>query len=224
MSRIDEIKNYYASVAPVYNEIAGYKEAESEKLRDPAKARYYKLFKERRVLEIACGSGYWTEVIGQVAKSVLATDFNHAMLALAANRCCRLPNVKFLKADAYSLDGVPGDFDATFANCWWSHIPRKMIPVFLATLHNKLKPGSLVLFVDQLPDTSGFCATNTKSVKITDEDRLELRSAPDGKTYEIVKNLPTHQEIREHLAGRAQDISYLEEQGVWSVMYTTLSR
>ena len=171
------------------------------------------------MLEIACGTGYWTEVIGGVAASVLATDINASMLELARKRCSHLPGVRFQQADAYSLEGVSGDFDAAFANCWWSHIPTLMITKFLAALPSKLESGSIVLFVDQLPTDSGLSAKNAKGHKVADGNRLELRLAPDGKTYEVIKNYPTARELQQLLAGVARDVFYQEQRGVWSITY-----
>ncbi len=223
MTLQDKVTKYYMAMASVYDQNTGYYDPDSEQLRESAKARYREQFKGRRVLEIACGSGYWTEVIGQVAASVLATDINLSMLVLAKERCSYLPNVMFFHADAYSLDGVTSDFDAAFANFWWSHMPKSLIPVFLATLHSKLKPGSIVLFVDQLLVDVGFCAKNTKALKFVDGNRLELRFTPGGKTYDVVKNFPTKQELQGYLSGVAQNVSYQEDTGIWSLIYQTSS-
>ena len=40
-------------------------------------------FAGRRVLEVACGTGYWTSVAAERAKSVHASDVNDDTLALA---------------------------------------------------------------------------------------------------------------------------------------------
>jgi ubiquinone/menaquinone biosynthesis C-methylase UbiE len=217
---IHKTQDYYAAIAPVYDEIAGYFEIDSEKLREPFKKHYRSFFRNRRVLEIACGTGYWTEVVGETAASVLATDISESMLNLAKRRCGHLSSVTFQLADAYSLESISGDFDAAFASNWWSHMPKDMAPVFLNALHRKLQHGALVLFVDQLPNKIGFCALNTKNVKIVNGNRLEFRSAPDGNIYEVVKNLPTQQELQECLAGVVKGLTYHEEHGVWSVWYT----
>jgi ubiquinone/menaquinone biosynthesis C-methylase UbiE len=217
-----EVAKFYDAMAPAYDDIAGYHDPEGERLREPIMAHHRQLFQGHRVLEIACGTGYWTEVLGEVAASVLATDINKSVLELARERCRHLPNVTFRAADAYSLDGVSGEFDAAFANCWWSHMPRSRIGQFLCALHSKLKSGSVVLFVDLLPTRSGLSAKNTKGLKFADGNRLELRLAPDGKAYEIIKNYPTKHEIGELLADRATELVYREELGVWSVIYKVI--
>ena len=151
---IDDVADYYAALAPEYDVTAGYTDAEAEGLREPIKARFRQAFRSRNVLEIACGTGYWTEVVGEAAASVLALDITPAALTQAQARCSRLPHVRFQIADAYTLEGVRGDFDAAFAHWWWSHMPRARVRDFLSSLHAKLAPGALVLFRDHLPRAS----------------------------------------------------------------------
>jgi ubiquinone/menaquinone biosynthesis C-methylase UbiE len=216
MSLISETRRYYDAISAVYDETAGYNEPEAEKQRAVIKARYQEILKGRRVLEIACGSGYWTEVIGQTATSVLATDINASILNYAKRKCSYLSNVEFQIADAYSLEGVRGGFDAAFAHWWWSHIPKSYIAVFLTALHRKLEAGAIVLFVDHLPYDAGF-------TKILDAEgnTLEQRALPDKTKISIVKNFPTRQEVMDSLAGIAYDIRYTEypNELSWDIFY-----
>jgi SAM-dependent methyltransferase len=216
MSLVDSVTKYYAARAPVYDETAGYTDPAAERLRVPIKARYQTLFSGRSVLEIACGTGYWTPAVAEVAQSVVGVDINPSLVAQAKDRCKHLPNVRFQIADAYTLDGVPGSFSAAFAHWWWSHIPRECLSDFLATLHGKLESGALVLFVDQLL-FSGHIRR-----KDADGNTIELRSLPDGRTFEIVKNFPSEGDVRNALAGIADNVKYTERpgEGSWSVTYT----
>jgi protein-L-isoaspartate O-methyltransferase len=216
MSLVDSVTEYYAARAPVYDETAGYTDPEAEKLRVPIKARYQKLFRGRSVLEIACGTGYWTPAVAEVAESVVGIDINSSLVTQAKDRCKHLSNVRLLIADAYTLEGVPGDFSAAFAHWWWSHIPHKRLSAFLATLHSKLESGALVLFVDQLPYAGHIRRTDA------DGNTIDRRSLPDGRSFEIVKNFPSEEEVRSALAGIARNVEYTErqEEGSWSVTYT----
>jgi len=211
------VAEYYAARAQEYDLTAGYEDMVAEPLRAPAKVRCQDLFRNTDVLEIACGTGYWTEVMAQVARSVLATDVCEEMLALARRRLAAYKNVRFQVADAYSLDGVREGFDAACAVWWWSHIPKRLIPQFLATLHSRLRPDARVLFVDQLPSAY---APKDQRVDVSG-DTTEERRAPDGRLFRIVKNFPTQEEVLGALAGLASDIEYREfpEECSWSVSY-----
>lgn len=214
MSLMDDVKAYYAARAPVYDETAGYNDQEAEKMRPPIKARYRRIFRGRKVLEIACGTGYWTKAIADVAESILAVDIDAGMISLAQNRCKQLSNVKFQIADVYDLSEIPLTFNAAFATGWWSHIPKNRISDFLSTLHSKLEPEALVLFTDQMP-YNGFVRAQD-----ADGNILEQRVLPDCSRFMIVKNFPTQQDIMGYLKDIADDIRYTEfPKDWWSVLY-----
>jgi demethylmenaquinone methyltransferase/2-methoxy-6-polyprenyl-1,4-benzoquinol methylase len=53
-----------------------------------------------RVLELACGTGYWTSMIAETAECVLATDANQSVLQLAWEKKLPPDKVVFQQADA----------------------------------------------------------------------------------------------------------------------------
>jgi len=215
MSLVDSVARYYAERAPVYDETAGYTDPEAEELRIPIKARYQEMFSGHTVLEIACGTGYWTPTITEGAVSVLGVDIDPSLITQAQARCKHLTNVTFQVADAYTLYGVPAGFTAAFAHWWWSHIPLGRIAGFLSALHSKLRPGALVLFVDQLP-----YAGHVRRVDAVG-NTLEQRCLPDGRSFEVVKNFPTEGELCEALTGIAKNVEYIErpDERSWSLTY-----
>ena len=217
-SSADKVKDYYAARARVYDETAGYEDPAAEQLRGPIKARYQQLLRGHSVLEIACGTGYWTEVICKTAKSVLATDVNPSMISIARKRLAWAENVQFQVADAYSLGGVQGGFSAAFAIWWWSHIPKSLLSRFLDALDSKLQAGAFVFFVDQLP--TAYAAMNRRQTGTG--DLVEDRVLPGGTRFQVVKNFPTEQEILNLLVDRATKILYREypEEQSWNLCYT----
>jgi SAM-dependent methyltransferase len=214
MTASDDVTRYYAARADVYDETAGYFEEEAEVLREPIKARYRELFKGRDVLEVACGSGYWTRVLAETAASVLAFDINIEILQKAVERCARLTNVRFRIADAYTFLGVPTGFDAAVAIFWYSHIPKANIQQFLGALCGVLAPGALVMFFDQLPYEPAVRTTDGHG------DVLEERTLPDGRTFSVIKNFPTEAELRAAVEPFGEDFRYRQpDAGSWEITW-----
>ena len=106
-----------------------------------------KVFLARTVLEVACGTGYWTQFIATSSASVVAVDSSLETLRVARTRVPH-DKVHLLAGDAYSLPLSPATFDAGFAGFWWSHIPRSRISEFLHRFHAALVPGSKVVLLD----------------------------------------------------------------------------
>jgi len=80
------------------------------------------------VLEIACGTGLWTEALAEWADTVTAIDAAPEMVAIARDRV-RLASVSFEVADVFSWD--PGTrFDVIFFSAWLSHVPASRLGQF----------------------------------------------------------------------------------------------
>jgi demethylmenaquinone methyltransferase/2-methoxy-6-polyprenyl-1,4-benzoquinol methylase len=149
------------------------------------------------VLEIACGTGYWTQLVASVAARVVATDVAEEPMRIA--RAKRYGgNVEFSLADAYALPESLGTFNAALAVFWWSHVPRERIGAFLASLHARLEPGARVVMMDNR-------YVEGSSTPITEIDAqgntYQPRRLGDGSLVRVLKNFPSEEELRSQLPG-----------------------
>ncbi|MGD9400634.1 MAG: class I SAM-dependent methyltransferase [bacterium] len=210
--RIEEMNAYYDKVAPLHDKFMGYTTNEAmEELLAPIIEWVEPFVSDRDVLEIACGTGNWTQVLSRRAKAVVATDRSPAYLRIARSKTYARDNVTFLNEDAYSLEGVKGEFDTAFAADWWSHIPRSHVPVFARSMMEKLRRGSAVVLLDMLP-SPGLDAMFSHY----DEDGncIHMRRFDDGTEFEVVKNFPAESELREALGEYADEMEYREHDGL----------
>jgi SAM-dependent methyltransferase len=168
----------------------------------------------KRVLEIAAGTGYWTQVIATSALNVTATDLNPETLAVAAARDYGPAPVQLLTADAYRLDQVPGDFDLVFCGFWWSHIHRADIPRFLTGLGGRVAPGTTLLMLDN----RYVAGSNHPITRVSEDgDSYQDRRLLDGRRYEVLKNFPDSARLAADLEPWATAFSYTELQYFWLV-------
>jgi ubiquinone/menaquinone biosynthesis C-methylase UbiE len=101
------------------------------------------------ILEVAAGTGYWTEIAAPCARAITATDLNAETLEIAAAR--RLgPHVSLRTADAYSLPHSTTSFDVGMAHLWWSHVERQKRKSFLSHFASRLRPAATLLMIDQI--------------------------------------------------------------------------
>jgi demethylmenaquinone methyltransferase/2-methoxy-6-polyprenyl-1,4-benzoquinol methylase len=190
-----ELVDYYRRRAAEYEAIYAKPERQGDLawLRKEILAR----LQGARVLEIACGTGYWTELVARVAARVVATDVAEEPMQIA--RAKRYGgNVEFSLADAYALPESLGTFNAALAVFWWSHVPRERIGAFLASLHARLEPGARIVMMDNR-------YVEGSSTPITEIDAhgntYQLRRLGDGSLVRVLKNFPSEEELRSHLPG-----------------------
>jgi ubiquinone/menaquinone biosynthesis C-methylase UbiE len=63
------------------------------------------------VLELGCGNGTYSKVLGATADRVLATDLSDEMVAASKQRLKSFSNIQVAKADCFSLPYPDGEFD-----------------------------------------------------------------------------------------------------------------
>src|SRR5688500_4653436 len=136
-----EMQAYYAARAPYYDAVY----LKPERKADIAFLAAYlpTLFAGRAVLEVACGTGYWTQHIALKATRLVATDATLEPLEFAKLR----PNtgsVVFRQEDAYNLPADLGTFQGAFAGLWFSHVPIGSRPAFMRSLHARLQSAAKV--------------------------------------------------------------------------------
>ena len=213
----DAIIDYYSKRASEYERIYGKPERQDD--LNTLKEILSNAFKNDHVLEIACGTGYWTQYIAKSAKAILATDYNQEVLDLAIHKKYDFCSVQFAGADAYYLDSISGGYTAGFHGFWWSHIPRSRVKSFLCAFHSRLKVGAKVVMIDNV-----YVKGSSTPVSRQDSDgnTYQLRSLNDGSEYEVLKNFPSDLELGDSLCGYATDIRIERLHYFWVAEYKTV--
>jgi len=174
-------------------------------------------FSGRRVLELACGTGWWTPHGAREAAHWRATDLSGETLAVARSK--PLPAcVQLAEMDAYALDGLDGArFDGAFAGCWWSHVPLGRLAGWLQALHQHLLPGARVVMLD-----NRFVPGSSTPLSRRDEDgnTYQQRLLDDGSVHEVLKNFPSADEAFAQLGPRARNPQWMAHTHYWVLTYT----
>ena len=140
----DNLTGYYAQRAAEYEAIYSKPERQAD-LKAAAKI-LQDIFEEIEVLEIACGTGYWTQQIAQTASKIHATDINESVLEIARYKDYPLENVQFIQADLYEIQPKP-PADALFGGCIWSHIKLEALARFIDKVNALVCHGGSVVFM-----------------------------------------------------------------------------
>jgi demethylmenaquinone methyltransferase/2-methoxy-6-polyprenyl-1,4-benzoquinol methylase len=211
------MESYYARRAAEYEQIYDKPERRADLAR--LRTELPPLFKGERVLEIACGTGYWTPLIAAQAESVLAVDAVEDVLAIARSKNYPGSNVRFEQADAYALPAWPEKFSACFAGFWWSHVPISRLDTFLGSLHRRLEPGARVVFLD-----NRYVEGSSTPISRRDADgSYQLRRLADGSNHEVLKNFPTAEEMQTRLAPHGTEIRFLPYEYYWVATYRIMA-
>lgn len=211
---VADMQVYYARRAQIYERV--YHKPERQADLRAMQAWLPAPFGGRRVLEIACGTGWWTPHGARDATSWLATDVNPETQAIAKAK--PLPAaVRFATVDAYALSPL-GDarFDGAFAGFWWSHVPLARLPGWLETLHARLEPGARVVMLDNLYVEG---SSTPLSRRDADGNSYQQRRLDDGSTHEVLKNFPTRDEAFAMLGPRARAAQWITHTHYWVLSY-----
>lgn len=134
------------------------------------------------VLELACGTGWWTERLARYGTSLTAVDASPEVIALNRQRLAGAP-VAYLGADLFTWEPKQ-TFDTVFFSFWLSHVPPERFASFWETVRRALNPGGRVFFIDSRFEQASSARDHTlngaEAVSVT-------RRLDDGRTFDIVK-------------------------------------
>jgi len=204
---------YYADRACEYERI--YQKPERQADLRTLRSFVEHIFAATDVLEIACGTGYWTEILARSARSVVASDINEEALAVARSKRYA-QTVTFQREDAYALPLFSQRFTAGLSAFWWSHIPKAKLSVFLRGFHRVFSPGARIVFID-----NRYVHGSSTPVSYTDEhgNTYQMRRLDNGSTHEVLKNFPSEPDLRAAVEDLASDVEVELLQYYWILSY-----
>jgi SAM-dependent methyltransferase len=205
------MRAYYARRASIYDEV--YLRPERQADLRWLQAAVPAWLAGRRVLELACGTGYWTQFIAPATASMVAADALAEPLAFARLRP-GVHGVEFMQADAYALPAALGRFDAAFAGLWLSHVPVGRRREFLDGLHARLVPGARVVLID---NTDAQCARLPIAERDAEGTTCQMRVLPDGSTHLVLKNSPARGELLALVEGAGENPQYWRGGHFWAL-------
>ncbi|MBN2566304.1 MAG: class I SAM-dependent methyltransferase [Candidatus Eisenbacteria bacterium] len=217
---VREMRGYYAAHAPWHDECMSYTDnALMELLLHPIVERVGEMMAGLNVLEIACGTGNWTQVLSRRANGVVAIDSSPEALSIAETKEYGQGEVEFRLADAYRLSDLDRRFTGAFAADWWSHVPKSLLAAFLSGLGSCLSEGAPVVFVDMLPRPHPDLEPYRHDAE---GNAICRRTLPDGRSFDVVKNFPDRQEVLESVAHVGTNPRFWAWDGLrrWMVAYS----
>jgi protein-L-isoaspartate O-methyltransferase len=176
-----------------------------------ARARIARLVAEMRptgkVLEIACGTGLWTEALAGPADTVTAIDAAPEVVEIARARV-RSAKVTFEVADVFSWT-TSAPFDVIFFSAWLSHVPTSRFEQFWQLLRGLLAADGRVLFIDEHVDV------REKEAYVAGRDEIVERRLRDGETFRIIKNFVDPRQLESRLRTMGWDCEIRRDGSDW---------
>ena len=206
----ETMREYYAQRAQSLEQVYQRPERQADLIE--IQQRVCDLLKDHRVLEIACGTGYWTEKFAPHVASVQATDINQSMLNVAQTKSYPTDKVEFAIADLYDLPEATGQYSACFAGFFWSHVLREEQASLLAKLSKSAGKGSLLVLID-----NNYIEGSSTPIARTDVEgnTYQFRIRQDGERVGILKNFPTDSALRKKFGPAVRDIRIFRNQHYW---------
>jgi trans-aconitate methyltransferase len=190
---LEEQVRYYRAFAATYD-LAAEWESNQPQVREsvaPVHDWFDKLPIGGEVLELGCGTGFWTQQLARTAQHVHALDVAPEMLERAQARLAGVDHVTFELADLFRWRPT-GAYDVVFFGFLLSHVPPQMASRFWHLVSSSLADGGIIAFVDDAP--------SRHDVEHWLEGGIARRALGDGTQYRIVKVLPTAEELVDTLA------------------------
>jgi demethylmenaquinone methyltransferase/2-methoxy-6-polyprenyl-1,4-benzoquinol methylase len=160
---------------------------------------------EGDVLELAPGTGIWTERLVRKASTVTVVDASPEMLEI--NRAkVGSERVTYLLADLFSWQ-PERTYDGVLFGFWISHVPLERLDAFLSSVAAMLRPGGKVFFADGQREPGSTASNHQLPAQ---DSQVMTRILNDGRAFEIVKNFYDPVELAARCSRAGLDVAVRE--------------
>jgi 2-polyprenyl-3-methyl-5-hydroxy-6-metoxy-1,4-benzoquinol methylase len=162
---------------------------------------------EGAVLELACGTGMWTQMLAARAAELTAIDASPEAIEIARRRCPA--SVRFSCADI--LCWTPDRrYQLVFFGFWLSHVPSSRLGSFFGILRQSLTPAGEVIFVDEH-------VSQARHEQPAADPELVTRDLSDGTRHQIVKVFLDPPRLAAHLDALGWDCELTVDGEDWVI-------
>lgn len=134
------------------------------------------------VLELACGTGIWTQELVKIGKQITAIDASQEMIEINRQKLNNAPNVEYRQLDLFSWQ-PDKQYDLVFFSFWLSHVPPTEVDTFLSNVYNSVLPGGKVMIID-----SYFEITSSAKDHLLENNGIyQNRKLNDEREFQIFK-------------------------------------
>jgi SAM-dependent methyltransferase len=187
----EHMKQYYDRLAHEYEENEASRKEPAEDL--PALFHAISLLPQATVLDVACGTGFFTPHLGS---EVTGLDQSEAMLKVARER---VPRAEFVRGDAFRMPFAERSFERVFSSFFYGLLPLEDRGRFLKEAR---RVGEELILVEPTPEW----------VPSGRAEGWEERRLSHGLRYDIYRRYFTAETFTEELDGR------ILFEGKWMVM------
>lgn len=146
------------------------------------------------ILELACGTGIWTQELLQKGQKITAIDAVSEVIEIN-QRKLQSPKVNYQQWDLFTWEPHQ-QYDLVFFSFWLSHVPPIELNSFFQKVSRSVRPGGQIFMID-----SRFEPTSTAKDHIlkNDENLYKMRKLNDGQEFQIVKIFYRQDELNNEL-------------------------
>jgi len=134
------------------------------------------------VLDLAAGTGSWTELFIDSAETVTLVDASAGALEIARTRF-QGRDVEFVTTDLFKWN-PDRLYDTVFSSFWLCHIPPMLVSNFVSQIERACRSGGTNVLVDEHTfDDPGLAVAAARN----DDAWVSHRTVQDGRDYRLVK-------------------------------------
>jgi demethylmenaquinone methyltransferase/2-methoxy-6-polyprenyl-1,4-benzoquinol methylase len=146
------------------------------------------------VLELAGGTGWWTERLARTATKLTVVDASAETLALNRERVAR-SDVDYVVADLFAWE-PERRYDVVFFSFWLSHVPRARFSAFWALVRRCLVDGGRAFLIDNRHDPR---RNEGDPYVVRYSPDLHRRELDDGREFHVVKVMYEPTELQDRV-------------------------